>query len=156
MVLWGAVKKSELILNVALVPVDFIMLLLAGIVTYLIRTRILDTFRPVEFSFNLPFERYFIFVFVVAIVFIIAYASSGLYALRTTRRLFAEVFRVAIASSAGLMAVIIYIFLRAELFGVHKNAQDDKIIFQTTTAQKRTVAVVQRPHRGNKADGLSS
>src|SRR3989344_9338624 len=109
-------KRSELILNVALLPVDFVMLFLAGIVTYLVRTRILDALRPVQFGFHLPFERYIIFVIISAIIFVIAYAFSGLYRLRTTRRLIEELIRVSIASSAGLMAVIIYIFLRAELF----------------------------------------
>lgn len=109
-------KRSELILNAALVPVDFVMLVLAGIITYLVRTRILDALRPVQFGFHLPFERYIIFVIVSAIIFVIAYAFSGLYRLRTTRRFVEELIRVAIASSAGLMAVIIYIFLRSELF----------------------------------------
>mgnify|MGYP001591433488 CR=1 FL=1 len=109
-------KRSELILNAALVPVDFVMLVVAGIVTYLVRTRILDALRPVQFGFHLPFERYIIFVIISALIFVIAYAFSGLYRLRTTRRFIEELIRVAIASSAGLMAVIIYIFLRSELF----------------------------------------
>lgn len=109
-------KRSELILSTALVPLDFVMLLLAGVATYLIRTQILDAFRPVQFAFRLPFERYFLSVILVACIFIIAYAFAGLYSLRTTRRFIEEIFRVAFASSAGLMAVIVFIFLRAELF----------------------------------------
>ena len=109
-------KRSELILSTALAPLDFVMLLLAGVITYLIRTQILDAFRPVQFGLNLPFERYFLSVVLVACIFILAYAFAGLYSLRTTRRFIEEVFRVAFASSAGLMAVIVYIFLRAELF----------------------------------------
>src|SRR3989344_2000304 len=109
-------KRSELILSVALVPVDFAMLLLAGVVAYLVRTKILDAFRPVQFSFNLPFERYVLIVLVVAAIFIVAYAAAGLYVVRTTRRLIEEVFRVAMASAVGLMVVIVYMFLQAQLF----------------------------------------
>src|SRR3989344_1095049 len=109
-------KKAELILNVALVPVDFLMLVLAGVVAYLIRTKILDTYRTVQFSVDLPFERYMITVAIVAVIFVFAYAVSGLYVLRTTRKFVEEAFRVALASSAGLMVVIVYMFLRAALF----------------------------------------
>jgi len=109
-------KKSELIFNVVLVPVDFAMLISAGITTYFLRTQILSVFRPVLFEFNLPLEKYFLLVLAVSAVFIITYAISGLYSLRSTRSVIEEFFKVAIASSAGIMAVIIYIFLSRELF----------------------------------------
>jgi exopolysaccharide biosynthesis polyprenyl glycosylphosphotransferase len=109
-------KKGELIFSVLLVPVDFLMLLLAGIGTYLVRTRILDAFRPVEFAFNLPFERFFVIVLITSLFFIAAYAISGLYSVRSTRTVLEDFSRISVASSAGIMAVIIYMFLRAELF----------------------------------------
>ena len=109
-------KKAELIVNVALVPLDFIMLVFAGAIAYAVRTRILDAYRSVQFGVDLPIERYMSTVAVVAGIFILVYAMSGLYVLRTTRRFVEEGFRVAVASSAGLMVVIIYMFLRAELF----------------------------------------
>ncbi len=109
-------KRSELFFSVLLVPLDYVMLLLAGLVTYLLRTRILDAFRPVLFEQRLSFNQYILTVAVVALVFIVVYAFSGLYALRSTRRFLAELGRIAIASSAGLMAMIVFIFLRAQLF----------------------------------------
>jgi len=109
-------KRSELILNMVLVPVDLLMLLLAGALTYSVRTRLLDAVRPVQFAPDLTFNRYFLFVIIVSLIFIVFYAFSGLYRLSTTRRFLQEFFRIVAASSAGLMAVIIYIFLRAELF----------------------------------------
>ena len=108
-------KKSRLIFSVLLVPVEFLMLLGAGLVTYLLRTRILDTFRPVLFQFNLPLEIYFLLVVAASILFLIIYAVSGLYSLRP-RGITEEFFRILIASSAGIMGVIVYIFLRQELF----------------------------------------
>ena len=109
-------KKGELVFSALLLPVDFVMLLAAGIATYFLRTRILSAFRPVLFQFNLPFEKYFILVLVVSLLFVASYAISGLYNLRSTRSAIREFSRIVVASSAGIMAVIIYIFLRQELF----------------------------------------
>ncbi len=109
-------KKGELIFSALLLPVDFVMLLAAGITTYFLRTKILSSFRPVLFEFNLPFEKYFLLVVVVSGLFIAAYAISGLYHLKSTRSTIEEFFRVIVASSAGIMTVIVYIFLRQELF----------------------------------------
>jgi exopolysaccharide biosynthesis polyprenyl glycosylphosphotransferase len=109
-------KKGELVFSALLLPVDFMMLLAAGIATYFLRTRILSAFRPVLFQFNLPLEKYFILVLVVSLLFIASYAVSGLYNLRSTRSAIREFSRIVVASSAGIMVVIIYIFLRQELF----------------------------------------
>ena len=109
-------KKSELIFSVLLLPVDFTMLMAAGIATYFLRTRILSSFRPVLFEFNLPFEKYLILIVTMSAVFMISYAVSGLYQLSSTRRTLEEFSKVVIASSAGIMAIIVYIFLRQELF----------------------------------------
>lgn len=109
-------KKFELVFNVLLVPVDFVMVVLAGLATYFLRTRILDFFRPVLFEFNLPLERYFLMVIFVATLLVAVFAAAGMYRLRTTTGGFEELTRVIIASSAGVMLLIVYIFLRQELF----------------------------------------
>lgn len=109
-------KKSEFFFNVLLLPVDFLMIVLAGTTTYLSRTKILGSFRPVLFEFNLPFEKYFFLVLFAAFLFVGIFAVSGLYKIRTTTGLAEEFLRVVIASSAGVMSLIVYIFLRQELF----------------------------------------
>ncbi len=109
-------KKAELFFNTLLVPVDFLMILLAGLATYLSRTKILAYFRPVIFEFNLPLEKYFLLVLFVGVFFIAVFAVSGLYKLKTTDSWIEEFSKVAIASSAVVMILIIYIFLRQELF----------------------------------------
>jgi exopolysaccharide biosynthesis polyprenyl glycosylphosphotransferase len=109
-------KKAELIFSVLLVPVDYAMLVLAGVVTYLLRTQILSVFRPVLFSFSLPLERYMILVLVAGIIFIVVFALTGLYSLRSTRSVVEDFFKIAIASSAGIMAVIVYIFIQQSIF----------------------------------------
>ena len=112
----NGMKKSEFFFNVLRLPVDFLMLVLAGISTYFLRTEILSSFRPVLFEFNLPFYKYFYLALLVSLVFVASYAVSGLYSLKIRRGLFDELLKIIVASSAGIMMVIIYIFLRQELF----------------------------------------
>lgn len=109
-------KRGEFIFNTLVLPVDFFMLLVAGTMTYLLRTKILASFRPVLFSFDLPFERYILLVIVVSLVFIACYAAAGLYSLKATRGIFEELAKILVASAAGIMVLIVYIFLRQELF----------------------------------------
>ncbi len=109
-------KKSQVIFNALLVPTDFGMLLSAGLVTYFFRTEILSSFRPVLFELNLPLDRYFILVFSASFFFLGAYAISGLYSMNVTRKITEEFFKIIVASSAGTMGIIIFIFLRQELF----------------------------------------
>ncbi len=109
-------KKGELIFSTLILPVDFVMLIFAGIASYFLRTQILSFFRPVLFQFNLPFHKYLLLVFLVSLIFILSYAISGLYNLRATRKTLEEFSRVLVASSGAIMAVIVFIFLRQELF----------------------------------------
>ena len=81
-------KKSDLFFNVLRLPMDFLMLLVAGISTYFLRTEILSVFRPVLFEFRLPFDKYFYLVLLVSLIFIASYAVSGLYSLKIRRGLF--------------------------------------------------------------------
>lgn len=93
-----------------------VMLLVAGLATYLLRTEILSAFRPVLFEVNLPLDRYAYLVLFVSFAFICLYASLGLYSIKTRKGIWEEFLKVIIGSSAGIMGVIIYIFLRQELF----------------------------------------
>ena len=109
-------KNSNIFFTVIKLPVDWAMLLAAGIATYFLRTEILSSFRPVLFEFNLPFVRYFYLIVFVSFFFIAAYAISGLYSMKLKISRVGEFFKILIASSSGVMLVIIYIFLRQELF----------------------------------------
>ncbi len=109
-------KKADLFFNVLRLPVDFVMLLVAGLTTYLLRTKILAAFRPVLFEFNLPLVKYIYLVLAVSFIFLLAYAASGLYSMKTRMKRFEEFAKILVASSAAILAVIIYIFLSQELF----------------------------------------
>ncbi len=110
------VKKADLFFNVIRLPVDFGMLMLAGLAAYLLRTQVLASLRPVYFQLNLPLITYLSLVAVVSLVFICTYAISGLYSMKIRIGKAEEFLKVIIASSAGIMLVIIFIFLRQALF----------------------------------------
>jgi len=92
------------------------MLLAAGATTYVLRTEILRTFRPVFFEFNLPLDKYLYLVIFVSVLFLVSYAISGLYSMKARMGVAEEFFKILVSSSAAVMAVIVYIFLRQELF----------------------------------------
>lgn len=110
-------KRSELIFGALLVPVDFFMFLMAGIAAYFLRVSpLIAQWRPVLFALNLPFQRYFILLILVSVLGIIIFAISGLYSIGPQKKLFKEFFRIVVAISATLLAIIIYIFFSRELF----------------------------------------
>lgn len=109
-------RKSDLFFNVLRLPVDFIMLFAAGLATYFLRTEILSSLRPVLFEFNLPLLRYVYLVIFVSLLLLGAFALSGLYSMRSRLSIGEEFTKIFVASSSGIMMVIIYIFLRQELF----------------------------------------
>jgi len=109
-------RSREFAFNVLRVPVDFGALVLAGLFTYVLRTEVLDAWWPVLFSFNLPLSRYSLLVVAISLLLVGAYAVSGLYSMRVRLSFMEELSRVFVATSAGVMGVILFIFLRQELF----------------------------------------
>src|SRR3989344_4650370 len=109
-------KKADLFFNVLRLPMDFLMLMAAGATTYIFRTEILRTFRPVLFEFNLPLVTYLYLVIFVSALFVISYTISGLYSMRVRMGIVEEFSKVLVSSSAAIMVIIVYIFLRQELF----------------------------------------
>lgn len=107
-------KKIELFFSFILVPIDFILLVLAGVSAYYIRFS--DSFtgvRPV--IFDLPFSEYFKALLFVAALWLIVFALSALYS-NKTKRLSQEIYRIFLAASAGFALVSILIFFKRELF----------------------------------------
>ncbi|MFH1326318.1 MAG: sugar transferase [Candidatus Falkowbacteria bacterium] len=108
-------KKSELIFTFLLVPLDFLMIILAGISAYYIRfAEITAEIRPIIFS--LPFDDYFRIILFVTLFWIMIFAFSGLYKITASTRMVNEVYKIILACSTGLMAVIIFMFFQRELF----------------------------------------
>lgn len=110
-------KRSELFFGAILVPIDFISLVLAGVLAYYLRiSPAVQQFRPALFTLELPFREYFGLAVIVTLVIQIIFALMGLYALRSHRRIVDEVTRIISGVSLGVMLIVLYIFLAAELF----------------------------------------
>ena len=108
-------KKSELFFSFLLVPLDFLMIILAGISAYYLRfTSVAAEIRPV--IFNLPFSGYFQILLLISFTWLLIFAFAGLYNIKGSRRLTAEVYRVILACSTGLMLIVVMIFVFRELF----------------------------------------
>ncbi|MCD4694011.1 sugar transferase [bacterium] len=108
-------KRSELFFSFLLLPLDFLMIILAGISAYFIRFSDFTTnIRPAIFEF--PFDNYIKITLLVAFLWLPIFAFAGLYNIKSARKLIKEVYKVILACSTGLMLIIILIFVRRELF----------------------------------------
>jgi len=110
-------KRSELFFGALLVPIDFIALVTAAALAYVFRlSTLVQGVRPVVFEGDLPFAEYMQLASIVSLVILFVFSLHGLYAMRVTRRALDEVTQIFSGISIGIMIVILYIFLRAELF----------------------------------------
>lgn len=108
-------KRSEIIFGAVRVPLDFLMLVLAGIGAYWFRlSPVVAQFRPV--LFDLPFDRFSGVVMLVSFTWILIFAVLGLYSMRKQSGVISEIPRIIIATSAGLAIIVIYIFIKREWF----------------------------------------
>lgn len=105
-------KRSELIFTAVKPPLDYLALIFAALVAYLIRYfGAVQNIRPV--AFDLPFKQYFEFAVVIAFFWIAIFAISGLYSTRGMKSFKDEMARVFVACSAGLALVLgIMVFSR--------------------------------------------
>ncbi|MEK7139376.1 MAG: sugar transferase [Patescibacteria group bacterium] len=109
-------KRADIAFNVAVVPMDYVMVIVAGVIAYFLRFQSFVTaVRPVVYA--LPFDRYFDIVVVMAVGFIAIFALSGLYVIDSARKFLQEIGRIVFACSTATLALIVWIFfLKEELF----------------------------------------
>ena len=107
-------KKSELAFTALLVPLDYLLVFAAALTAHNLRFRTLAGLRPVVFEIPLP--QFLAFSAAVAAIFVLCFALAGLYAVSGPRRIKTEVSRIFLASSTAIMAVIVLIFFKGELF----------------------------------------
>ncbi len=108
-------KRTELLFSAILVPVDYLMLVLAGLIAYYLRFRSTITgIRPVSYALSL--DSFLPILLITALGFVCIFALSGLYAIRSTRRFRDEVTGIFLACSTGIMAIIVLFFFQRELF----------------------------------------
>lgn len=110
-------KKSELVFSVLLVPVDYLMLLVAATVAYFLRlSDFVASWRPALFTIDLPYGSYMSIVALVSVWWLAAYAAAGLYHMKTNRGRIEELFQVITGSALGALGIVVYMFLSGEFF----------------------------------------
>lgn len=110
-----SMKRSEIILMIAQVPVDFVFLLLAVITAYSIRfTDWAVELKPVLFTLSL--QEFLGIAYPVMIVWLLIFAFFGLYSTDQNRKLGGDLARVFFACSVGLAGVAVYIMFTQQLF----------------------------------------
>lgn len=108
-------KKIESFFSIVLIPLDFGLLILAGISAYHLRfSNLSENIRPI--IFNLPFNSFFESLLIISFVWVLILAFSGLYNIRGALKLAQEMRKIFFACSTGLAIVAIMIFFRRELF----------------------------------------
>jgi len=108
-------RKADFLFNAALVPVDFLMLIAAGLAAYFLRlSPLVAQWRPV--LFDLPFLYYLTLTAALAVFFTIVFAVSGLYKTKIKRSQLEEFFQIIVSVSAGMMVIIMFMFFKREWF----------------------------------------
>ncbi|MEA3249231.1 MAG: sugar transferase [Patescibacteria group bacterium] len=107
-------KKTELAFTAVLVPLDLLLVFAAALTAYSLRFGWLASLRPV--IFEMPFGNYVLYSTVGSVVFVLAFAFSGLYAASGPRRIRLELSRIFLASSTAIMVGIVLVFFKGELF----------------------------------------
>lgn len=108
-------KKIETFFSTLFIPVDFVLLVLAGLSAYYLRfSNWSANIRPI--IFNLQFSSYLQTLIIIAFLWIIILALSGVYSIRSARKLAQEIRKIFFACAAGLALIAIIIFFQRELF----------------------------------------
>ena len=108
-------KRSEIFFMVLQVPLDFLLLVLAGISAFYLRfTNWAVSLKPVLFTLTLG--DYLEIVSITALVWLLIFALSGLYSVDPNRKLSRDLTRVILACSTGLAVVALYIMFTQQLF----------------------------------------
>jgi len=108
-------KKSELLFNTFLVPLDYAMIVLAAISVYLLRFYYNPIVESYPLLYTLKFGRYLEITLIAALVVIAVYAIEGLYSMKVTRSLLKEFIKIFSATSAALMVFIVVVFIDREM-----------------------------------------
>ncbi len=107
-------KRSELAFNIASIPTDAIMLLMAGLASFYLRQKSTNIVGPILYQLKLP--EFLPIAFKLIPILILIFAVLGLYNLRGTRKFFHEFGRVIIGISLGLLFVILLFFFDQTIF----------------------------------------
>ena len=108
-------NKSELTFSAILVPLDYVVIFFAGLVSYGLRFgSFVSDLRPV--IYEMPLKEFLPILFFASLLWIIVFGFSGLYSIRSTRKMVEELTKIVLACSTAVLVIIIVIFFQRELF----------------------------------------
>jgi len=108
-------KRSELAISASLVPIDYLMVLLAGIMAYYVRFwEPIKDIRPI--IFNLPFGFFFNWLLIFGLLWSASFVLAGLYSMRGTSRWVDELSKIILACSTAVMILMFVFFFSRSLF----------------------------------------
>jgi len=108
-------KRSEIWFSIALIPIDYLMVVLAALISYWLRFgETISEIRPV--IYELPFFDFLNIALIIGLVWIISFAIAGLYTMVATRKLKYELSKIFLASSTAVLIIILAFFFQRELF----------------------------------------
>ncbi|TSC65896.1 MAG: Undecaprenyl-phosphate glucose phosphotransferase [Candidatus Berkelbacteria bacterium Gr01-1014_85] len=105
-------KRFELLFTLISIPLDLVAVFLAYLLAYLFRSEA-DILQVV---YLWPLDDYLGFVGLMLPFYSLIFASTGLYSLRDSHRRRGEFTKVFLASSAGIMLFLLWVFLTRTLF----------------------------------------
>ncbi len=107
-------KKTSFIFSVLKLPLDFSMIILAGICAYFLRfAPVFTRIKPILFTLSL--ETYFSFLILGALFSLFIFALTGLYQVKRLRPI-EEFFRILVATAASLLVINFSAYLSQALF----------------------------------------
>ena len=106
------VKRTELLFNFLLLPIDLLMVAAAFILAYYIRSY--TEIMPVIYVW--PLFEYLKFMVKIIVFWPFIFALEGLYNTRNTRKGLDEFAGIFVGVSAGIMLVVLWIFLSRSFF----------------------------------------
>src|SRR5690606_22531092 len=98
-----------LIVSALLLPIDFGMLVLAGLSAYAIRfSESIAQLPPAVYQ--MPFSEFIGTLVLMAIIWMVVFWWNGLYNIRGNRRIISELQKVFFACSTGVLLIIVLVF----------------------------------------------
>jgi len=110
------VKRSNFIYTALLLPLDFLMIISSGFLSYELRkTELIRNWDIVsDVFYQLPASKYGAFIVVMGIVWVIFFNAAGLYDENVNRKFINQMSKIVVASTAGIAAVVIFLFFKRE------------------------------------------
>jgi exopolysaccharide biosynthesis polyprenyl glycosylphosphotransferase len=107
-------NKSKLILTIIKIPLDFVMIILAGITAYSLRfLPIFTSIKPIYFTFTL--REYLLLLLMGACFTIVIFAFAGLYQTKHFKSI-EEIFHIIVATAGSLLVINFSAYLSQVFF----------------------------------------